>query len=94
MLNTAFTKMNRVSAKTAFCDMYDPGLCKQTDGQSLFVCAGAGLECPVCKEDYSVEESVRQLPCNHLFHNDCIVPWLEQVCTSNIRPSDSTAGLV
>ncbi|XP_035491016.2 E3 ubiquitin-protein ligase RNF126-like isoform X3 [Scophthalmus maximus] len=39
---------------------------------------GAGLECPVCKDDYSVEERVRQLPCNHLFHNECIVPWLEQ----------------
>ncbi|XP_065713914.1 E3 ubiquitin-protein ligase RNF115 isoform X2 [Patagioenas fasciata] len=37
----------------------------------------AGLECPVCKEDYAPAEQVRQLPCNHLFHSSCIVPWLE-----------------
>ncbi|XP_025938015.1 E3 ubiquitin-protein ligase RNF126 isoform X2 [Apteryx rowi] len=48
----------------------------------------SGLECPVCKEDYTVGENVRQLPCNHLFHNSCIVPWLEQSC-----PSHSLNGL-
>ncbi|XP_012878134.1 PREDICTED: E3 ubiquitin-protein ligase RNF126 [Dipodomys ordii] len=39
---------------------------------------GSGLECPVCKDDYALGENVRQLPCNHLFHDGCIVPWLEQ----------------
>lgn len=39
---------------------------------------GSGLECPVCKDDYALGEIVRQLPCNHLFHDSCIVPWLEQ----------------
>lgn len=39
---------------------------------------GSGLECPVCKDDYGLGEHVRQLPCNHFFHNGCIVPWLEQ----------------
>nr|XP_019571587.1 PREDICTED: E3 ubiquitin-protein ligase RNF126 isoform X1 [Rhinolophus sinicus] len=40
---------------------------------------GSGLECPVCKDDYGLGERVRQLPCNHLFHDGCIVPWLEQL---------------
>ncbi|XP_059015119.1 E3 ubiquitin-protein ligase RNF126 isoform X3 [Mustela lutreola] len=39
---------------------------------------GSGLECPVCKDDYGLGERVRQLPCSHLFHDGCIVPWLQQ----------------
>jgi len=42
------------------------------------------LQCTVCMEDYRVGETVRKLPCQHHFHNDCIVPWLELHCTCPI----------
>ncbi|XP_071965048.1 E3 ubiquitin-protein ligase RNF115-like isoform X2 [Antedon mediterranea] len=34
-------------------------------------------ECAVCKEEYTEDEEVRKMPCEHLFHSDCIIPWLE-----------------
>jgi len=35
------------------------------------------LQCTVCMEDFVLNEPVRQLACGHMYHNDCIVPWLE-----------------
>uniref|UniRef100_A0A5F9DJV0 E3 ubiquitin-protein ligase RNF115 n=1 Tax=Oryctolagus cuniculus TaxID=9986 RepID=A0A5F9DJV0_RABIT len=54
-----------------------------------------GLECPVCKEDHTVREEVRQLPGNHFFYSSCIVPWLElhdtcPVCSRSLNGEDST----
>lgn len=34
-------------------------------------------DCAVCKDEFSQEEQVTQLPCAHIFHEDCIKPWLK-----------------
>lgn len=34
--------------------------------------------CSICIEDYSEDEQLVQLPCEHIFHKDCIMPWIEQ----------------
>ncbi|XP_010518030.1 PREDICTED: probable E3 ubiquitin-protein ligase RHC2A [Camelina sativa] len=36
----------------------------------------SSLLCTICREDFVVGEPAWKLPCNHLFHEDCIVPWL------------------
>lgn len=35
-------------------------------------------QCPVCLEDFEPGSEAVQLPCNHLYHEECLKPWMEE----------------
>ncbi|XP_072834917.2 E3 ubiquitin-protein ligase RNF181 isoform X1 [Pogona vitticeps] len=47
--------------------------------------ADKGLKCPVCLLEFEEDETVRKMPCQHLFHAGCILPWLGKVRTEDQR---------
>ncbi|KAK4880884.1 hypothetical protein RN001_004203 [Aquatica leii] len=54
----------------------------------------AKLQCSVCWEDFILKECVRQLPCQHIYHEPCIRPWLElhgtcPICRQNLSTGDN-----
>jgi hypothetical protein len=53
--------------------------------QEAYTCAQNQEEeraCAICIEEYQEGEMLRVLPCSHMFHHDCLVPWLceRQAC--------------
>lgn len=39
---------------------------------------GRGVECSVCHEELSSTQQVLELPCGHLYHQRCLLPWIAQ----------------
>ncbi|XP_058825986.1 E3 ubiquitin-protein ligase Iruka [Topomyia yanbarensis] len=59
------------------------------------------LQCSVCWEDFQIDEVVRRLTCAHVYHESCIIPWLElhgtcPICRKSLAPEqqpDEQRGL-
>nr|XP_023016091.1 E3 ubiquitin-protein ligase RNF181-like [Leptinotarsa decemlineata] len=52
-----------------------------------------GSKCPICLKEHPKGESVKKLPCGHLYHKDCILPWLSKtnscpVCRHELPTDD------
>ncbi|KAG0477515.1 hypothetical protein HPP92_014356 [Vanilla planifolia] len=51
------------------------------------------LFCAVCKDPLSIDTEARKLPCSHLYHPTCIIPWLRTrnscpVCRYELRTDE------
>lgn len=51
-------------------EKYNPATPKQREEEE------EGKRCSVCLEDFEAREEVAVTPCRHMFHGECIVPWV------------------
>lgn len=67
------------AAKAQIILLISPGLITFEGFHLVCALADKGLKCPVCLLEFEEQETVREMPCKHLFHSGCILPWLGKV---------------
>eukprot|EP00429_Kryptoperidinium_foliaceum_P008722 CAMPEP_0176025436 /NCGR_PEP_ID=MMETSP0120_2-20121206/12443_1 /TAXON_ID=160619 /ORGANISM="Kryptoperidinium foliaceum, Strain CCMP 1326" /LENGTH=191 /DNA_ID=CAMNT_0017358619 /DNA_START=53 /DNA_END=628 /DNA_ORIENTATION=- len=50
-------------------------------------------ECELCLEEYKEEDELLRLPCMHLFHSKCVVPWLQKSYSCPVCNTDASQAL-
>ncbi|CAL1527288.1 unnamed protein product [Lymnaea stagnalis] len=53
------------------------------------------LQCSICMDDFELDVEVRKLPCDHMYHSECIIKWLEMhgtcpVCRKDLNGLDTS----
>ncbi|KAL3504675.1 hypothetical protein ACH5RR_034516 [Cinchona calisaya] len=52
------------------------------------------VECSICLSEFEEGDEIRELECNHMFHNKCLEKWLQgcqatcPLCRSSVVPQE------
>ncbi|CAM0885524.1 unnamed protein product [Alopecurus aequalis] len=63
------------------CDDHPPASKAAVDSMPTVVVAACHVgadsqDCAVCKDAFDLGAQAREMPCGHMYHQDCILPWL------------------
>lgn len=64
-------------------------LMKKTEELKTYKNIDLTNECSICMEEYKLDEKLSELVCNHVYHHDCIIMWLNRnnscpICKRNM----------